>query len=55
MACKDEIRIAQKQKLVQLKMVKNNRTTLDDLITMTEAEMEAEDVAWVEKKVSEMK
>ena len=54
MASKDEIRIMQKRLLTQLKMVKKMPNTLDQLITMTEAEMEQEDVAHVEKKLAEL-
>ena len=55
MASKDETRIFQKRMLTHLKMVKENPETLNQLITMTEAEMEQEDVAYVEKKIKEMK
>ena len=44
----------QKRQLMQLKMLEKKYTTLNKLIAMTEAEMDEEDVAWVEKKVSQI-
>ena len=50
-----EIRIMQKRMLINLKMVNKNPGLLKQLITMAEAEMDQEDVAYVEKKIEEMK
>jgi|GEM_PF-2201914 len=55
MASDKEIRKEQKRQLMQLKMLEKNQMTLEKLIVMTEAEMEEEDVAWVEKKVAQLK
>lgn len=54
MACKDEMRIIQKRMLTHLKMAQADPSTLKKLITLTEAEMDQEDVAHVEKKLAEM-
>ncbi|MCL2421266.1 MAG: hypothetical protein FWD03_05350 [Defluviitaleaceae bacterium] len=54
MATDRELRKEQKRLLMQLKMLERKQTTLKKLITLTEAEMDEEDVAWVEKKVSQL-
>ena len=54
MASKDEMRIMQKRMLMHLKMVKKKPDTLERLITLTEAEMDQEDVAHVEKKLEKL-
>ena len=55
-----EMRTAQKDKLYDLLTIKikNTSTTvngLDELINKAEAVMEEEDVAWVEKKIAQLK
>ena len=53
-----EIRIEQKRKLFQLMQLKksiSDSIELDNLIISIEAEMEEEDVAWVEKKIAQLK
>ena len=53
-----EIRIEQKRKLFQLMQLKksiSDSNELDNLIISIEAEMEEEDVAWVEKKIAQLK
>jgi hypothetical protein len=55
MASREEIRKEQKRMLMMLRMVKENYISIDNLITMAEAEMEEEDVAYVEKKVTQLK
>lgn len=52
MPSKDEIRVIQKRELTKLKLIKAGRFTLEDAIMATEAEMEAEDVAYVNEKVN---
>jgi len=54
MATKEEMRSTQKRQLIQLKMLETKQLTLKQLITMTVAEMDKEDVAWVEKSIREM-
>jgi len=39
---------------MQLKMLEKEHTTLKKLIIMAEAEIDEEDVAWVEKKVAQL-
>ena len=58
MPSNSEIRIEQKRKLFQLMSLKRmipESIDLDNLIVSVEAEMEEEDVAWVEKKVAQLK
>jgi len=55
MATSEEIRRDQKRYLLLLKMIKENKTTLDQAIVMAETEMQEEDVAYVEKKVKQLK
>jgi len=55
MASRDEIRKEQKRMLMLLKLVQVNHDTIDNVITIAEAEMEEEDIAHVEKKVSQLK
>ena len=55
-----KIRVEQKRKLFQLKPVmkmgdSKDNNWLHNLIVSIEAEMEEEDVAWVEKKLNELK
>ena len=55
-----ELRREQKMRLFQIKKVKADNPGvlikgLDELIILIEAEMEAEDVAWVEKKLAQLK
>ena len=54
MATDRELRKEQKRMLMQLKMLEKKQTTLKKLIALTEAEMDEEDVAWVEKKVAQL-
>ena len=54
-----ELRREQKMKLYQIKKIKSDNPEvlikgLNELINLIEAEMEAEDVAWVEKKLAEL-
>ena len=55
MPSKEETRVIQKRQLVQLKMVQLGLSTIDKAVTATEAEMEAEDVAYVNEKIAELK
>ena len=53
-----EIRIEQKRKLFQLMSLRRTipeNIELNNLIIAVEAEMDEEDVAWVEKKVKQLK
>ena len=50
-----EIRVNQKRMLHQLLMIKENPDKLAEYINITKTEMEAEDVAYVEKMVEELK
>ena len=59
MATNNELKIEQKRRLFQLLEVKRanknfKNTTLDRLIIAVKAEMEQEDVAYVEKLVEEL-
>ena len=54
MPSKDEMRVIQKRQLIQLKMVQLGHDTINKAVKMTEAEMEAEDVAYVNEKVAEL-
>ena len=54
-----EIRIMQRDKLYDLLTLRehnngNNVNRLDELINATEAMMDEEDVAWVEKKIAQL-
>lgn len=54
-----EIRIEQRKRLYQLLRIKKllhpqNIMEIEVMINATEAEMEEEDVAWVEKKVAQL-
>ncbi|MCL2387945.1 MAG: hypothetical protein FWC89_10425 [Defluviitaleaceae bacterium] len=54
-----EIQIEQKKRLFMLLKIKKSNEgyevkALDDLILATEAEMQQEDVAWVEKKIDKL-
>lgn len=55
MASEKEISKEQKRHLMQLKLIKENKLDIDFAITIVEAEMDAEDVAYVEKKVQQVK
>ncbi|MCL2421961.1 MAG: hypothetical protein FWD03_08900 [Defluviitaleaceae bacterium] len=60
MATNAELKMVQKDKLYDLLKLKydnadSNINGLDDLINKTEAIMEEEDVAWVEKKIAQRK
>jgi len=60
MATNLEVVVAQRRHLMSLLKIKkynvsNNVTGLEREILTAEAEMEQEDVAWVEKKVAELK
>ena len=60
MASEREIRKEQKRSLYQLKMLERNNSGIEvkglhQLINQQEAEMDAEDVAWVEKKITQLK
>ena len=59
MATSLEIQVEQKKRLFQLLSLKKINANivvkgLDELIIATKAEMQQEDVAWVEKMVSEL-
>ena len=59
MATNLEIRIMQRNKLYDLLILKernkgNKVNYLDELINATEAMMDEEDVAWVEKKIAQL-
>jgi len=54
MPSKEEIRIIQKRELTKLKLVQLGRYTLEDAIVATEAEMEIEDVAYVNEKTTSL-
>ena len=54
MATDKELRKEQRRNLMQVKMLEKKHITLKKLITMIEAEMDEEDVAWVEKKVAQL-
>ena len=55
MPSKDEMRVIQKRHLMQLKMIQLGHNTIDNAITAAEAEMEVEDVAYVNEKAKETK
>jgi len=60
MATNAELKMVQKDKLYDLLKLKSDNAGshingLDDLINKTEAIMEEEDVAWVEKKIAQRK
>lgn len=48
----DELRTAQKRELTRLKFVQQGRMSLEDAILAVSAEMEAEDVAYVNELIS---
>ena len=55
-----ELRREQKMRLYQIKKIRADNPDilikgLNELINLIEAEMEAEDVAWVEKKLAQLK
>jgi len=52
---KDELRVIQKRELTQLKLVQLGHDKIERAIIAKEAEMEAEDVAYVNEKMSELK
>lgn len=59
MASSLEIRIEQRKRLYQLLKLKKVNPShkineIDDMINAVEAEMEEEDVAWVEKKIAQL-
>ena len=59
MATSLEIQVEQKKRLFQLLSLRKNNPGvlvkgLDELIIATKAEMQQEDVAWVEKMVAEL-
>ena len=54
MLSKDELRVIQKRLLTQLKMVHKGYISIENAMKMTEAEMEAEDVAYVNEKITEV-
>ena len=59
MASNIEIRIEQRKRLYQLLKIKKvnpnqNINEIDSMINAAEAEMEEEDVAWVEKKIAQL-
>lgn len=55
LASGEEIRKEQKRMLMLLKMVQVKHDTIDNVVTLAEAEMDEEDVAWVEKKAAQLK
>ena len=55
MATEREMKAIQKRILHQLLMIKDDREKLDEYINVTKAEMDAEDVAYVEKMLEELK
>ena len=54
MPSKDEMRVIQKRQLIQLKMVQLGHDSIEKAVKTTEAEMEAEDVAYVNEKIAEL-
>ena len=55
MANLSEIRITQKRMLLQLLIIKDKPEKVDEFVKMVKTEMEAEDVAYVEKMAAEFK
>jgi hypothetical protein len=55
MPSKDEMRVIQKRQLTQLKLVQLGLNPIALAVKVVEAEMEAEDVAYVNEIVSELK
>ena len=54
MPTNNELRSMQKRSLHQLLMIKKNQEKLDEYINVTKTEMDAEDVAYVEKMIKEL-
>jgi len=55
MPSKDEIRVIQKRELTRLHLVREGLQSINMATRTCEAEMEAEDVAYVLQKVEELK
>ena len=53
MSCKDEMRVIQKRELIKLKLVEMGLSPISQVVMSTEAEMEAEDVAYVNEKLAQ--
>ena len=55
MPSKEEIRVIQKRELTRLHLIKEGLQSINTATVACEAEMEAEDVAYVIKKIQELK
>ena len=53
MPSKDEVRVIQKRELTKLKLVEMGLSPISQVVMATEAEMEAEDVAYVNEKIAQ--